>query len=113
MSQAKHPMCCCSLTCHASAQMARNMGDLLLLDSVLRDSNSSTRGNGALPAPGVSCAAPVDEELELAGLTFGMPMSWWPQLDSLVRSLLCPVSAQTLFDDWCGASTLMLRPDCC
>ena len=72
--------------------MARNMGDLLLLDSVLRDSNATTRGNGALPAPGVSCAAPVDEDLELAGLTFGMPMSWWPQLDSLVRSLLCGVS---------------------
>ena len=43
--------------------MARNMEDLLLLDSILRDSNATTRGNGALPAPGVSCAAPVDRNM--------------------------------------------------
>ena len=57
--------------------MARNMGDLILLDGVLRSDNTSSRGQGALPAPGVSCAANVDQDFSLEGVRIGLPLEYW------------------------------------
>lgn len=60
--------------------MGRNVADLILLDSILRSSNISTRGHGALPAPGVPCAADIDEDLSLEGVNIGMPIEYWEGL---------------------------------
>ena len=55
------------------------------MDSVLR-ANYSTRANGALPASGeVSCAVSVDGPLELAGITIGLPDSYWASIEPAVR----------------------------
>ena len=67
-----------------AGSMARNMEDLILLDSIVRAVNSSTRGNGALPAPGVSCEAPVDRDFDLSGITLGLPVSYWADIDPAV-----------------------------
>ena len=64
--------------------MAREMQDLILLDSVLRSSDVRTRANGALPAPGVSCQANVDRDLSFAGMRIGLPMGFWASLDPTV-----------------------------
>lgn len=63
--------------------MAREMEDLILLDSILR-SNVTTRANGALPPPGVSCQAEVDQDLSFAGMRIGLPMGFWAFLDPTV-----------------------------
>lgn len=57
--------------------MARNMDDLILLDSVLRHSNATTRGVHAIPAPGVSCAANIDRNFSLEGINIGLPVDYW------------------------------------
>ena len=57
--------------------MARNMEDLILLDGVLRSSNVSSRGNGAVPAPGVSCSAVPDRGYDLRGINIGLPVDYW------------------------------------
>ena len=61
--------------------MARNMDDLILLDSILRSSNKTTRGNHAIPEPGVSCAAPIDRNFSLEGITIGLPIDYWQGLN--------------------------------
>ena len=55
--------------------MARTAEDLLLLDSIVRDSSAETTGNGAVMDP-VSCAAPVNESISLAGLRLGLPSTF-------------------------------------
>ena len=64
--------------------MATNMADLILVDSILR-ANYTTRANGGLPAPGVSCDAPVDGPLDLTGITIGLPDSYWASIDPAVH----------------------------
>ena len=81
--------------------MARNMDDLLLLDSVLRDSNATTRAFGGLPAPGVPCAAPVDRNLSLEGVVMGLPLSFWPLIDPAVGP-----PALGMLRPWTGARPL-------
>ena len=68
--------------------MARNMEDLILLDSIVRSVNTSTRGNGALPAPGVSCEAEINYSFDLSGVVLGLPTSYWEDVDPAVRPLL-------------------------
>lgn len=70
--------------------MARNMGDLILLDSVLRDSNATTHGHGALPEPGVPCSVSVDEDLSLQGVRIGLPIDYWEMSEmGVVPSVSC------------------------
>ena len=64
--------------------MARNMDDLILLDSIVRSVNATTRGNGGLPAPGVSCDAPVNRDMDMSGVTLGLPVSYWADIDPAV-----------------------------
>lgn len=53
--------------------------------------NYSTRANGALPASGeVSCAVSVDGPLDLAGITIGLPDSYWASIEPAVRPPLPP-----------------------
>ncbi|KAK9793708.1 hypothetical protein WJX73_003302 [Symbiochloris irregularis] len=68
--------------------MARNMDDLILLDSILRASNKTTRGNHAIPAPGVSCAAPINRNFSLEGISIGLPTDYW--MDTTVTGGLDP-----------------------
>lgn len=66
--------------------MGRTMGDLILLDSVLRSSNMTSTAVGAVPDP-VACAARVDTNLNLSGLRLGLPSNFgWvhPGLSSQV-----------------------------
>lgn len=74
--------------CVAGA-MAREMGDLILLDSVLRDRSQVTRANAALPSPGVSCQVNVNRNLSFSGMRIGLPMDFWSSLDP-AASLLRP-----------------------
>ena len=69
--------------------MARNMDDLILLDSIVRSVNTTTRGNGGLPAPGVSCDAAIDRDMSLSGVTLGLPLSYWADVDPAV----CPADS--------------------
>ena len=66
--------------------MGRTMGDLILLDSVLRSSNMTSTAVGAIPDP-VACAARVDTNISLSGLRLGLPSNFgWvhPGLSSQV-----------------------------
>lgn len=69
--------------------MARNMGDLILLDSVLRASNDTTRGHGALPAPGVACAVNVEQDMNLAGMKIGLPLEYWGDSITEIDPAVC------------------------
>lgn len=66
--------------------MGQTMGDLILLDSVLRSSNMTSTAVGAVPDP-VACAARVDTNISLSGLRLGLPSNFgWvnPGLSSQV-----------------------------
>ncbi|KAK9846049.1 hypothetical protein WJX84_006589 [Apatococcus fuscideae] len=67
---------------------ARGMEDLILLDSIVRDSDAMTRANGALLPPGVSCQANVDRGLSFAGMRIGLPMGFWASLDPAIIDVL-------------------------
>ncbi len=69
--------------CVAGA-IAREMDDLILLDSILRDPGKVTRANGALPSPGVSCRVTIDRNLSFSGMRIGIPMNFWATLDPAV-----------------------------
>lgn len=74
--------------------MAREMEDLILLDSVLRNPNVRTRANAALAPPGVSCQAEVDRDLSFEGMRIGLPMGFWASLDPTV-SFCCWLCCRT------------------
>ena len=84
----------------SAGSMARNMGDLILLDNVVRSSNATSRANGALPAPGVACAAPVDEDFSLQGIKIGLPVDYWEMselgVDPAVSAPSLPTAALIL-----------------
>ena len=66
---------------HMAGAVAREMDDLILLDSILRDSGKMTRANGALPSPGVPCQVNVDHNLDFSGMRIGLPLNFWATLD--------------------------------
>lgn len=86
--------------------MGRTMGDLVLLDSVLRSSNMTSTAVGAIPDP-VACAARIEPNMSLSGLRLGLPSNFgWvnPGLSSQVSSdvnqtppLLLPAACPCLF----------------
>lgn len=56
--------------------MARTADDLILLDSIIRDSDASTTGNGAVSSP-VTCAAPISSNFtSLEGVRLGLPSTF-------------------------------------
>ena len=59
--------------------MARTAGDLNLLDSIIRNSDFNTTGNGAV-ATAVPCAVDVDTSMSLEGVRLGLPstLGWVP-----------------------------------
>ena len=59
--------------------MARTAGDLVLLDSVIRNSGANTTGTGAVTTP-LSCAVDVDRNMSLRGVRLGLPSTegWVP-----------------------------------
>lgn len=59
--------------------MARTAGDVVLLDSIIRNSGFNATANGAVPTP-VSCAVDVNTSLSLRGLRLGLPSTfgWVP-----------------------------------
>ena len=59
--------------------MARTAGDLVLLDSVIRNSAANTTGNGAVASP-LSCAVDVNSSMSLRGVRLGLPSTegWVP-----------------------------------
>ncbi|KAL3136240.1 hypothetical protein ABBQ32_007252 [Trebouxia sp. C0010 RCD-2024] len=69
--------------------MGRTMGDLVLLDSVLRSSNMTSTAVGAIPDP-VACAARIEPNMSLSGLRLGLPSNFgWvnPGLSSQMANL--------------------------
>lgn len=56
---------------HAGS-IARTAGDLVLLDSVVRNSAAKTTGNGAV-ASAMSCAVNVNSSMSLKGVRLGLP----------------------------------------
>ncbi len=63
---------------HAGS-MARTAGDLVLLDSIVRNSAAKTTGNGAV-ASALSCAVNVNSSMSLKGVRLGLPSTegWVP-----------------------------------
>ena len=59
--------------------MARTAGDLVLLDSIIRNSAANTTGNGAV-ANALSCSVKVNTSMSLAGVRLGLPSTegWVP-----------------------------------
>lgn len=59
--------------------MARTAGDLVLLDSIVRNSAAKTTGNGAV-ASALSCAVSVNSSMSLNGVRLGLPSTegWVP-----------------------------------
>ena len=59
--------------------MARTAGDVVLLDSIVRNNGFNTTGNGAV-ATAVPCAVTVNSSLSLRGLRLGLPstLGWVP-----------------------------------
>ncbi len=59
--------------------MARTAGDLVLLDSIVRNSAAKTTGNGAV-ASALSCAVNVNSSMSLKGVRLGLPSTegWVP-----------------------------------
>ena len=52
--------------------MARTAGDLVLLDSIVRNSSANTTGTGAVATP-LSCAVDVNRSMSLQGVRLGLP----------------------------------------
>lgn len=63
---------------HAGS-MARTAGDLVLLDSIVRNSVAKTTGNGAV-ASALSCTVNVNSSMSLKGVRLGLPSTegWVP-----------------------------------
>ena len=63
---------------HAGS-MARTAGDLVLLDSIIRNSAANTTGKGAVATP-LSCAVNVSSNMSLQGVRLGLPSTegWVP-----------------------------------
>lgn len=59
--------------------MARTAGDLTLLDSIIRNNDYNTTGNGAVTTA-VPCAVNVNTSLSLEGVRLGLPstLGWVP-----------------------------------
>ena len=59
--------------------MARSAGDVVLLDSIVRNKGFNSTGNGAV-ATAVPCAVSVNTSLSLRGLRLGLPstLGWVP-----------------------------------
>ena len=56
--------------------MARTADDLILLDSIIRNSPANSTGNGAV-YPAVQCAAPMNDSMtSLKGVRFGLPSTF-------------------------------------
>ena len=83
------------------------MEDLILLDSIVRDSGAVTRANGGLLPPGVSCGAHVNRELSFAGTRIGLPMGFWASLDPSVSLSPKPMSRTRLT----GSCALQVQHD--
>ncbi len=58
----------------AAGSMAREIDDLILLDSIVRMPNITTTGHGMIPQP-VSCAAPITN-INLNGTRIGLPSTF-------------------------------------
>lgn len=58
----------------AAGSMAREINDLILLDSIVRMPNITTTGHGMIPEP-VSCAAPITN-INLNGTRIGLPSTF-------------------------------------
>ena len=67
-----------SILRHAGS-MARTAGDLVLLDSIVRNSAAKTTGNGAV-ASALSCTVNVNSSMSLKGVRLGLPSTegWVP-----------------------------------
>ena len=59
--------------------MARTAGDVVLLDSIIRNNDFNTTGNGAV-ATAVPCAVDVNTSMSLQGVRLGLPstLGWVP-----------------------------------
>lgn len=57
-----------------AGSMAREIDDLILLDSIVRMPNITTTGHGMIPEP-VSCAAPITN-IDLNGTRIGLPSTF-------------------------------------
>lgn len=59
--------------------MARSAADLVLLDSIVRNSEANTTGTGAVATP-LSCAVNVNRNMSLKGVRLGLPSTegWVP-----------------------------------
>ena len=55
--------------------MGRTIEDLILLDSILRNSGYNSTTNGALDTP-VSCAVSVNPQFSLQGVRIGLPSNF-------------------------------------
>ena len=75
--------------------MARTAEDLILLDSIVRDSSAETTGNGAVAEP-VACAAPVNESLTLSGVRLGLPSTFGWVTDGISLEVGCLVAQPLL-----------------
>ena len=62
-----------------AGSMARTAGDVILLDSIIRNNDFNSTGNGAV-ATAVPCAADVNTSLDLQGVRLGLPstLGWVP-----------------------------------
>ena len=62
-----------------AGSMARTAGDVVFLDSIIRNSGFNTTGNGAVPTA-LPCAVNVNTSLDLRGVRFGLPSTfgWVP-----------------------------------
>ena len=69
--------------------MGRTVEDLILLDSIVRNSNATTTMQGAVPNK-LSCAVNVNRNLSLEGVRLGLPSTfgWGQGLSAEVYQLL-------------------------
>lgn len=67
------------LTRDTVGSMARTAGDVILLDSIIRNNDFNSTGNGAVAAA-VPCAVNVNSSLSLRGVRLGLPstLGWVP-----------------------------------
>ncbi|DBB14631.1 TPA: hypothetical protein ACH3X3_004893 [Trebouxia sp. C0006] len=76
--------------------MARTAGDLVLLDSIVRNSAAKTTGNGAV-ASALSCAVNVNSSMSLKGVRLGLPSTegWVPSAtyDGISGEVAVPINS--------------------
>ena len=76
-----------------AGSIARTAQDLVLLDSIIRNHNATTTGNGAVAEP-LPCAVAVNASMGLRGVRLGLPSTFaWqtPGISLEVRSRSLPV----------------------